>query len=331
MTIWEQLRYILVGGEKPSDPADTDPNLLLERAQREMQELHVKNRERAVQAITQKNNLQALVDDFQKQVDALNAKRREAEDKGETELAAKLQREIDAYEISLDETRKHLVQAIETAEAVKVAIKREEEKIRQKTAEALALKAQWQTIQVQKSLLTSLAGINARIEDELSHHALQLRHAKNRRLVTRALVQKNNLAQMVADLEKRIDNLRQKAELARNRSDSVLENGLLREQEQYEATLVGTRDAYNRSMAVTERAMALLQEEEARLREMGVDPFAIPPVEGLEDDEVEEDTETGDFGFSRDVKRTDEQSAWLLLVAAVILVLVLLALWAILR
>jgi hypothetical protein len=34
-----------------------DPEVLLSQAQREMTEMHARNRERAVQAITQKNNL----------------------------------------------------------------------------------------------------------------------------------------------------------------------------------------------------------------------------------------------------------------------------------
>ena len=56
------------------------------------------------------------------------------------------------------------MRAIETSEAVKVAIKREEEKIRQKTAEALALKAQWKNAQIQNAIHKALDGIGS-IED----------------------------------------------------------------------------------------------------------------------------------------------------------------------
>ena len=51
-----------------------DPEILLAQAQQEMREAQAKNRERAVQAITAKNNLQAEVDKTQKMVNNLQAK-----------------------------------------------------------------------------------------------------------------------------------------------------------------------------------------------------------------------------------------------------------------
>jgi phage shock protein A len=140
-----------------------DPELLLSQAQTEMRELHAKNRERAVQAITQKNNLQQMVDDTQKRVDMLQQKAELALKRGDRDLALQLLKEKQQFEVTLTATRESLNQAIETSEAVKTAIKREEERIRQKTAEALALKAQWKNSQIQIAMnkaLDSMTGID---------------------------------------------------------------------------------------------------------------------------------------------------------------------------
>ncbi len=60
-------------------------------------------------------------------------------------------------------TQQNLAQAIETVDAVKTAIKREEETIRQKTAEALALKAQWKNSQIQNAMHKALDNIGGGI------------------------------------------------------------------------------------------------------------------------------------------------------------------------
>lgn len=136
-----------------------NPELMLEQAQREMQELHAKNRERAVQAITQKNNLQQQVDDTQRKVDMLQQKAELALKRGDRDLALQILKEKQSYESTLQITRTHLEQAIETSEQVKAAIKQQEERIRQKTAEALALKAQWKNSQIQIAMNKALEGI----------------------------------------------------------------------------------------------------------------------------------------------------------------------------
>lgn len=136
-----------------------NPDVLLDQAKRDMQEMHARNRERAVVAITQKNNLQNQVDDLQKTVDNLQAKAEFALKRGDRELALQLLKEKQSYEQSLTSARETLAQAIETAEAVKISIKREEEQIRQKTAEALALKAKWKQAQIQAEMEKQLQGM----------------------------------------------------------------------------------------------------------------------------------------------------------------------------
>ncbi len=136
-----------------------NPDILLDQARREMTEMHSRNRERAVQAITQKNNLQHMVEDLQKSVDNLQAKAEFALRRGERDLALQLLKEKQSYEQSLATTRESLATAIETAESVKAHIKQEEEMIRRKTAEALQLKAQWKSAQIQNEIEKQLAGM----------------------------------------------------------------------------------------------------------------------------------------------------------------------------
>lgn len=135
-----------------------DPDILLQQAQQEMKEAQAKNRERAVQAITQKNNLQALVDQTQKTVDNLQAKAELALKNGDRDLARQLLVEKGQYETTLATTKQSLQNALETTETIKTALRREEERIRAKTAQALALKAQWKQSQIEISINKALDG-----------------------------------------------------------------------------------------------------------------------------------------------------------------------------
>jgi phage shock protein A len=135
-----------------------NPDILLDQAKREMEEIHARNRERAVQAITQKNNLQQMVDDLQKKVDTLQAKAELALKRGDRDVALQLLKEKQGYETSLTTTRASLEKAIETAEVVKQHIQTEQAEIRKKTAEALALKSQWKSAQIQNEIEKQLSG-----------------------------------------------------------------------------------------------------------------------------------------------------------------------------
>ena len=148
-----------------------DPEILLQQATQEMKEAQAKNRERAVQAITQKNNLQALVDQTQKMVDNLQAKAELALRNGDRELAKQLLVEKGQYDATLQSTKVSLQQALDTTEAVKVAMRREEERIRSKTAQALAMKAQWKQAQIETSMNKALEGMSADGTDQAFERA----------------------------------------------------------------------------------------------------------------------------------------------------------------
>jgi phage shock protein A len=179
-----------------------DPELLLQSAQEEMRAVHAKNRERAVQAITQKNNLQQMVDDLQKKVDTLQSKAELSLKRGDRDLALQLLKEKQGYEQTLQMTRVQLEQAIETSEAVKKAIKSEEERIRQKTAEALALKAQWKNAQIQIEMdkaLQSIQGIED-TEQSFTRAQAKIKNATSE-VQARAELAKGRVENRIRDLE----------------------------------------------------------------------------------------------------------------------------------
>jgi phage shock protein A len=134
------------------------PEVILDQAVREMKESQVKNRERAVQAITQKNNLANMVDKEEKIVRSLEGKATLALQQGNRELARTILREKGTRDGTLAQLRGSLKQAEETSEAVKVAIRREDERIRVKTADALRLKANMKQAQIQIEINKALDG-----------------------------------------------------------------------------------------------------------------------------------------------------------------------------
>lgn len=136
-----------------------NPEVLLDQARREMQETLARNRERAVQAITQKNLLQAEVEKLERTVRDLERKAELALQQGKRDLALQIVREKKAQEGALETMRASLQQAIETVEAVKLAIRRQEEEVRVKTAQALAMKARWKQAQIQTAINKALEGM----------------------------------------------------------------------------------------------------------------------------------------------------------------------------
>ncbi|MFN3729557.1 MAG: PspA/IM30 family protein [Fimbriimonadaceae bacterium] len=136
-----------------------DPDIMLDQAKREMQEALVANREKAVQAITQKNRLQGLLDDAEKRSKTLENQAVMALRQGQRDTAKLFLREKASIDSSIESLKTSLAQAIQTVEQVKIAIKRQEEEVRKKTAEALAMKAQWKQAQIQNSITKALEGL----------------------------------------------------------------------------------------------------------------------------------------------------------------------------
>lgn len=136
-----------------------DPEIMLDQARRDMQAALIGNREKAVQAITQKNRLQGMLEEATKKSATLEQNAVVALKQGNRELAQQFMREKmtnDAVMVQLNES---YTKAAAVVESVKVAIKRQEEEVRKKTAEALALKAQWKQAQIQNSITKALDGL----------------------------------------------------------------------------------------------------------------------------------------------------------------------------
>jgi phage shock protein A len=133
-----------------------NPEIIINEAVREMKENQIKNRELAVQAITQKNNLQQTVDGEERLVAEFERKATMALQGGNRELAKQFLKEKAIHEQTLESMRVNLAQAIEASEKVKIAIKNEEDRIRVRTSEALALKANMKQAQIQISINKAL-------------------------------------------------------------------------------------------------------------------------------------------------------------------------------
>ena len=82
------------------------------------------------------------------------------------DLATQLMREKMNSDAIVTQLQTSYDQAVQTVDQVKVAIKRQEEEVRRKTAEALAMKAQWKNAQIQSSITKALDGLTFENEFE---------------------------------------------------------------------------------------------------------------------------------------------------------------------
>ena len=121
-------------------PTDT-AELLLQQAQQQLREAQAKNRERAVQAITQKNNFQALADQTEKRISRLTERLQAPDTVLDDQARQALVEQRQKHREALAEMQGPLTSAISTVEAVKIAMQREAEAVQVKVTEALALGA----------------------------------------------------------------------------------------------------------------------------------------------------------------------------------------------
>lgn len=141
--LWQLLSTLF-----PSHNSD----VLVTAAHREMRERRVQSLLDAVQSCTDRDSLQILIRSTQEHIDGLKA---QAELAFTETDALRLAREIKEYEEYLAIKQQRLIQAARDVEEAKQSIRREEERIRQKTAEALALKAQWKNSQIPSGCVSS--------------------------------------------------------------------------------------------------------------------------------------------------------------------------------
>lgn len=299
-------RYNPEGEEMPQDApvAQDDPEFLLSEAQRQMREVHARNRERAVQAITQKNNLQFMLDDARAKMEAMRMQLVAAETRGEIAAAALYRVEVHQWEQCVRDLEENYSKAVLATEAVKEAIRTEEEIIRRKTAEAMSLQAQWRLVQVEGKI--------SRWQAEFNQHqeGASLQDIDQQRMqVVEAMQARDDLRRMVEESTRQIATLRVKAGIARQRGDEHHERQFLREMEQSEAALDRTQESLNRADAIVERLGALMRGETTEWIYQDIEP----PVQ-WEESSPEKQKE----------RDTDRTVGWLLLAALTVLVTLLL-------
>jgi phage shock protein A len=208
--------FLFVKREEKKPPRD-DAESLLELAQQQMREAQAKNRSRAVEAITQKNNLQALADQTQKMVNNLQAKAQKAREAGDVGLERELTVEQERYERSLEKMATGLQSAIEAAEAVKTAMRQEEESIRARTAQALAMKALHRQAQIEFEIEKSRLGMTPTKAGALFERAqAKIQQTQARR-------------DLMARLRETAEVLEEAAEAAARNGDAALSQRLLAE------------------------------------------------------------------------------------------------------
>ena len=211
--------FLFVKREEKKPPVD-DAELLLQHAQSQMREAQAKNRERAVSAITQKNNLQALVEQMQKMVARLEEQAKTARQEGDMEREQDLLAEHGQSLLTLMQTQASLKAAIETTEAVKAAMRREEEGVRAKTAEAVAMKAQYRQAQIELEIEKSRLGMTTTKAGDLFERAqAKIRQAQARR-------------DLMAQVWKTAEVLEATAEEAARKGDAELSRRLLSERDE---------------------------------------------------------------------------------------------------
>ena len=210
--------FLFVKREEKKPPVD-DAEMLLEHAQQQMHEAQARNRERTVQAITQKNNLQALFDQTQKMVNNLRAKADKAHAEGDIGLERQLRAEQERYQRSVQQMETSLRRAIETTEAVKTAMRGEEEAIRTRTVQALAMKTFYKQAQIEFEIEKNKLGMTTtKVGDLFERAQAKIQSAQARR-------------DLMARIRKAAEVLEAAAEEAARKGDAALSRRLLSERD----------------------------------------------------------------------------------------------------
>jgi phage shock protein A len=250
-------------------PGNIDPDLLLTQAERRMRDGQARNRERAVAAFTMRNRLEIQVETARRRLGELRERIGDARAEGDESAASLLIRDEERCRETLEAISAYFEQASTAADDIKRALLREEDEIRQKTAQALVLRAQWKLTRIEQALTVSLAQLSVDAEGRATHQELRERHRRSRLTAAEAVLHKNRIERLVTDARRNTDRLGRLAAEARRVGDGERERHLLRDLEQHEAALAATRSALALAEEVTERAAFLLNEEGERLRVLG--------------------------------------------------------------
>jgi len=195
--MWRYLKALILGRLDGLE----NPEVLLQEAQREMRENLAANRQRAITAITQKNNLKSLLDEHEKRAANLEAQAEVAVKKGDRDLARRILREKLTFDETISQTKISYDQAVQASESVKVAIRRQEEIVRQRTAEALSKKAQWKQAQIQIEIDKALNGLTFEDESSAWERAGEKIRTAQSEASARAELAQSSIQAKIADLQ----------------------------------------------------------------------------------------------------------------------------------
>jgi phage shock protein A len=183
-----------------------DPDLMLEAARRDMQDTLRANKEKAVHAIAQRNNLAAMVEDLERKSANLENQAVIAVKQGNRDLARQLLREKANYQNSLESLKTSLATASQTVDVVKVAIRQQEEQVRRKTAEALAMKAQYKQAQIENSINKALEGFTTEAQfGTFEAAAERIREAKSEAAARQELMAESIQGKVMQMEDKAVD------------------------------------------------------------------------------------------------------------------------------
>jgi phage shock protein A len=190
-----------------------DPMIMIDQAKRDMQESLVHNRELAVQALTQKNNLAAMVKAAESQVEKNKAqagmalKQRESYAQGTPQydnaqkLALQFAGEMQNNQAQLANLQASYEQADAACVNVKKACDRQEADFRKKLGEAAAMKANYKSAQVQNAIQKALSEFNFENINEGFGAAGEKIQNMQSEAAARTEMQNSSLAGKVAELE----------------------------------------------------------------------------------------------------------------------------------
>jgi phage shock protein A len=165
-------------------------------------------------------------------------------------------------------------QAANTVDQVKVAIKRQEEEVRKKTAEALALKAQWKQAQIQNSISKALDGLTFENQFEGFGAAQERIRDAQSEAAARQEMYSTSLQGKVIQMEDSARDLEAESELQKLEERLGLRSGETSEETQVVQVSQGTNgqavslDAAQEALAQSE-AEKELQELERRIQGSG--------------------------------------------------------------
>jgi phage shock protein A len=188
--------WLLIGVEKAEDP-----EVILAEAQEAMRRELEKAKENAVAAIAARNRLRQVLQDQQNEVAALENKARIALRNGQEDLARQLLVEKSTYDKNIEGLKGQLEQAEQAAEAVKQSIKTMEARVRQRTAQRLALVAGWKQAKIQEQISKALSGISLEGHDQAFSRAEERIRDLQAKADARNELSEGGLSQRMAKLE----------------------------------------------------------------------------------------------------------------------------------